>query len=486
MSALGHLTPGRLGRASARSTSPGWLVVSAGAATAIALGGLIAVKPLFAVGAIGFVTLLVLPFAAPVTHLMVLLAFTAIVPYSVQKGLSVGPGLGVADVLVGAGLLRALLVLGGQALERRQWVAWTAIGVFLAVVAVQTGRGLFAGEDAAQAAYEGRVLMSWCTLLIAMPIVSDPAALRRLLKGGAVVGLLVGLWGLAQWMIDLPFGAAGDAGVRAGVRLTTSGRGQVQGALFAFPVAALLAFAVLVSGQVRSMGGRLILGAVLLLNLLSLVLTFERTFYVALLIGIGFVLLRAGTITRLRALAWLLVFVVLTLPVLSTVAPGALTTARERVLSIGQYGSDNSVRFRVVETRHVVARIADQPVAGSGLGATIHWGRPYEQVKPQTTPFAHNALLWLAWKVGIPATLLLLALVLWAISTRAPPRAGGLFKAVRDGAQAALLVMLIVSVTFPSFAQRPITPVLGVLLAICLAPRIAFRAGATEEGRSSG
>ena len=88
---------------------------------------------------------------------------------------------------------------------------------------------------------------------------------------------------------------------------------------------------------------------------------------------------------------------------MAVAAPRDLTAARERLLSLGNYGSDLSVRYRLTESRHVIDEIRAQPLVGSGLGATILWGRAYEGVRPSTESFAHNGYLWLAWKLGAPA-----------------------------------------------------------------------------------
>ena len=254
------------------------------------------------------------------------------------------------------------------------------------------------------------------------------------------------------------------------MRFTSTGRGQVQGGLFAFPVATAIAFAVLVSGQVRAASVRLALLAVIGLNVVAMLLTYERTFWVATTLALAFVALKAGRLQRAKAVLIGFGAIVLTLATLATVAPREFTSARERLLSLGQYASDSSVRQRVVESRHVLDQIAAHPIVGSGLGASIWWGRPWESVPPRSNTYAHNGYLWLAWKLGLPAAILLSALMLTAVLRRGPPSGGPLFHAVRNGAQAGLLVLLLAMVTFPSVSSLAITPTIGLLLAICAAP----------------
>ena len=105
--------------------------------------------------------------------------------------------------------------------------------------------------------------MGFTAGLIAIPILADPDGRARLFKGLIWAGLAIGLWGIVQWTVDIPFTASEDAGVRAGVRFTTTGRGQIQGGLFAFPVAVAMSAAALLSQEIRSASTRLLLIAIL-------------------------------------------------------------------------------------------------------------------------------------------------------------------------------------------------------------------------------
>lgn len=438
---------------------------------AVPVGIVAGIQPAIAAALLGAAAVAALVVVAPVIHFALLVAVTAIVPYEGQQALEFGAGgvgLQLADLLLLTGLARAAFMLARRPPGGLTAVVAALMVVFMGIVLAQGIHGWAAGHAVSQVAYETREVFTWGTLLIAIPLLMDPRRRSQLLSAAMVIGVLVGLWGIAQWVLDIPFGEAGDAGVQAGVALTSGGRGQVQGALFAFPIAVLISLAVLVSGGARSPRARALLGAILVTNALSLLLTFERSLWVATVAGMLFIVLRSNPANRFKAIITIALAVLLALPVLATIAPGALTTARERLLSIGQYGSDNSVRFRIDESRFVLDRIADQPVAGSGMGATIHWGRPYDRVAASSTPFSHNSVLWLSWKLGVPGAILLLAMIACAF---VPRRYGetATNTAVRHGAQAALVAMLIVSVTFQSLASRPITPTLGLVLALCVA-----------------
>jgi hypothetical protein len=380
------------------------------------------------------------------------------------------PGLIITDILLFAGLVRAVPELLRRRLPSRLTLVGLCLAAFIAVASVQVIRSLIAGRDASAVGAEFRVLLTFSTFFLAVPILVNDKERAQLLHGLPFVGLAVGLWGIAQRAFALGVVGTGDAGLREGVRFTSVGVGQIQGGLFAFPVVFLLAFAALVSGHVRSVRARVLLLAVVIVNGISILLTYERTFWIVTPLACGFVVAKASGSQRLRATAWGVVAIGLSLVAISTLAPRELTAARERLLSLSQYANDSSVRYRTTESRHALDEIGAHPIAGSGFGATIFWGRPWADVPPSSSAFIHNGYLWLAWRLGIPGALLLLGPLALAVVWRRPRRGDPLFGAVRNGCQGALLALLVASVTFPSFSQLGITPAMGVLLAICAVP----------------
>ena len=440
-----------------------WLLWTAGLVAI--LGLLVSRSILLSVGLVGAGLLLALAFVAPVANLVLVVFVTAIVPFSVQNRLGAGArGLILSDVLLLAGLVRVVpAYLSGYRLERRERLLMLALTAFLVVVGLQFLRGLAFGHDPSTTGAELRTLLGFATFLVAAPVLAREDARHRLFVGLLLSGLVLGLWGLAQWVLDIGF--EGGFGVREGINFTTSGRGQLQGGMYAFPVAAVMGFAVLVSGEVRH--HRTLIAAVTVLNLACVLLTYERTFWVATAGAILFVAVRSGRGPRARALVWGPAVVLVILCSMATVSPGTLGAAWERLLSLGQYSSDGSVRYRVVESRHVLEEIGARPVAGSGLGAELVWNRPWEGVATRSYDYTHNGYLWVVWKLGAPAALLLFATLAVAIAWRAPPSADPLMRSVRQGSQGALLLLAIASVTFPSFNTYGITASMGVLLAIC-------------------
>jgi hypothetical protein len=451
---------------------PAWVASLIAAAL---LGALAAADPKMALAVAGGGVLASLPFVAPVTHVVLLVAITAIVPFDVQNAVALGggpgrPGILPSDVLLAAGLARAALVVLDTPLERRaRWLLTLAIAV-LGVAIAQALHGLRSGYDPGTVGTELRALLGFGSAVIAVPVLADATARARLFKALIGVGLAIGVWGIVQWTVHIPFTLAGDAGVRAGVRLTTEGRGQIQGGLYAFPVVVVMGIAALLSHEIRSARTRVLLVGVVALNAVDLLLTYERTFWVATLLGLVLLAFQATPEQRLRALILGPILLVVAVAGVAFVAPRDAAAARERLMSIRQYGSDLSVRYRLTENANVTQAIAGAPLRGSGLGASIIWGRPYERVQPTTESFGHNGYLWLTWKLGLPAAALVVMFIATAVLMRGPPPATTTYGALRAGARSSLLILLITSVTFPSFNTVGITAVMGVLAAICAAP----------------
>ena len=308
---------------------------------------------------------------------------------------------------------------------------------------------------------------------MAIPLLFDDAGRRRVLVGLMVVGLLVGLWGNAQWVFHIGSGLSEELGVSEGVALTSGGVGKVLGGRYAFASVVVLAFAALLSPGGRSARVSALLVVILVLNVVALVLSFERAFWLATAFAILLVVLRADAARRARALVWGAMTALLVVSAISALAPGQFSVARERLLSVGQFRTDSSVRYRLRESSFVAREVRSAPLAGSGLGAAVYWGRPADGVPATRKTYAHNAYLWLAWKLGIPALLLALTVVGFVILNARAGRRDRPPDPLRDGAVAALLAVLVTGATAPVFSTLAASVVVGVLLALALAPSLS-------------
>src|SRR4051794_28099366 len=297
-----------------------------------------------ALGALAAALLLVLALRMPVAHLSVLIAVAVIAPNEILNRFAAGGGLGSAglsavDLLVLTGLARVALELADQRLESRQLWAGSGIAVFLCLALVQLPHGVGAGYPAADAVAEFRVLLGLAAIFLALPLVAERDRFLRLCKGLIVVGIAVGLWGILQWVLHLRFEGAGG-GVVEGGRFPTGGR--VAG-LYAFPVCVVLGACALTSGCVDRRTVRVALAVLVILNLAALALTFERSFWIAIVVGLLFVMLRVGWRQRVRLTLGVPLLALGLAGCMSVVAPAELNATFARVGTLSGYRTDPSV-----------------------------------------------------------------------------------------------------------------------------------------------
>lgn len=450
-----------------------WLPLLAIVLASPLMGAAAGVQPKISLGLVAGALAVLLAVRTPTAALVTLIFLTGVVPYGIQNRFGLGggvnsPGLLLSDVILLLCLMGAVLAVAQLRLTRREAVVGVAIALFLVLVSAELLRGIYLGRGLSAPGAEARTLIGLGTYLIAVPILHRRAATNRLLVSLIGLAIVLGAWGIIQWVGHFNFG--GDVGIRQGVRLTVGGKGQLQGGLFGFPVAIVACYAALLNGAARSTRLRMLLSVAILLNAVSLLLTFERTFWIATMAGLLAVTIRAPADRRLRGILLLPLLCIVFFATLSVFAPAELSVARERFLSINQYSTDDSLRARAEESRHVYAAIRSDPLAGSGLGSTIFWGKPWADVPPKTSAYSHDGYLWVAWKVGIPGTFLLFLVFVAALFVRGSPAEGSVARAVRAGAQGSLLALLIASVTFPTFNALSITPVMGLLLALAIVP----------------
>ena len=241
-------------------------------------------QPRLALGLIVAGLAVLFAFRAPVAHLLGLIALTAIVPLDVQARFGSGGSVAAAgvlpsDVLLLAGLARALVVLPRQPLSRRASVTAGLTAAFLLVAALQLLHALTIGRPISGVGGEFRALLGFGALFVALPILAD----SRRRAAGCSPGSpgSASRWGCGASCSSPPicsFYDEPDAPIAAGSFLTA---GRVVG-LFCFPVAAIVALAVLTGAPSRRLGARVLLSAVVVTNCVAIVLTFERTFVLVL------------------------------------------------------------------------------------------------------------------------------------------------------------------------------------------------------------
>lgn len=438
-------------------------------ASALAAAGFGLAVPVSPWDAAAVLLLILLSLAAPTAAVGTILAITLLVPWNIQDQFQVfGGGPGERGMSFVDALLLVALVRAGWMLIRRRtdFDAPMLLGTIVSgALVAATLWGIARGANVSDAANEGRrVLFASGTFLLAWPLLRDAAARRVIMRWLVGIGLALAVWGLVQYLFDVGYTGTGDVGVRGGL-----GSKQLQGGMYAYPVAVIVSWAALVSGVARTKRDKILNGSVLALNTVCVMLTLERTLVLASALGCGFVVIIAGARARGPALKWGAGMIGL-LVVGAVVAQTHTRSALDRMALIGNLGSDNSYTHRVIEANLVGTEIADHPILGSGFGAAVSWAGQ-SKFASGTTTFADLGYHWLAWKIGLPLAVLIVVLILCAVfrRTRGAERAD--WRALRMGARGALLALLIIAALFGVFNALNITAAIGLLVAVCFSAR---------------
>ena len=440
------------------------LVMTVACGAALIFGLLVPVAPWSAVGALAVIALVAVPDAA----LLTVVAVTVLVPFQTQDMFSIIGGRGhpsmlLVDAILAAGLLR----LGWLALRRRLTIDLPLLtaATLAAICTAAVLWGMRGGATVSGAGHEARrVLLAPGVFMLAWPLMASRSAHRHLIWGLVGIGVVLGVWGLTQWFLPVGYTVQGDVGVRPGINVTGAGPGQLQGGMFAFPVAVILAWAGLLMHRDRSAAVTSALAAVLVLNAVCLLLTFERTLWLAAAAGCAFVVITSGAVAARLAMWWASLGAA-ALIVAALMSPAEAHTAFERLGSVAAVSTDNSFTARLVESRAVLQTVSAHPLLGSGFGSTITWGAR-DMFATVTTPFTHDGYLWLAWKVGIPVAAFTVLLLGRAVFRSARTSETPEWHALRTGARASLVALFVIAVTFPVFDVLGITATIGLLAAI--------------------
>lgn len=151
--------------------------------------------------------------------------------------------------------------------------------------------------------------------------------------------------------------------------------------------------------------------------LISLISTMSRTFWIILLFNLILIFFMVSQKDKLKMVLLTLTFSIIAISTVFIVfgdkADIMITLLENRLSSSTQGVKDPSVLARVYEYDEMLSRIADNPIGGYGMNASIRFFNPIEQ-ETQTTSINHNGFFFLFFRVGIPMALLyILPLLYW-------------------------------------------------------------------------
>ncbi len=306
---------------------------------------------------------------------------------------------------------------------------------------------------------------------------------RVLATVGGVAAVMTMLYGLSQLFLPPLFPTEGAvkqlyAGLGYPRALSTLGNPVTFGGYLALMTPLVGSLGLAATGR-----SRLLWLAAAGLGYVTILVTFTRAAWLAVLLGSGILLMAVGPSTFRRFIAARVVFIVVAAIglalTLAAVTPAQLASRAASALAVGS----GSTGQRVYIWGRTIEVIRSRPLLGWGL-ETLGEVFPYERdglvkyfgFRPVIIDKAHNDLLQMAVSIGIPGAamyLLFWAAVVWS-GARTLRRASGMSRVFAAGWLAAVVAYL-VQVQF-SFSTVAVAPVAWLL---------AGSAGGWDAGRTS-
>jgi O-antigen ligase len=336
---------------------------------------------------------------------------------------------------------------------------------------------------------ETRDLLYLAALPIALVVLRQPARQQRFVVGLVVLGCLFSIGQVLQGLFNLPvFGTAGISALETlGYREYSTTRSNTHG-LSIIIFSLFLVLGAYVLGTAR----KALLIPVLGLLAMGILLTFGRTTFAAVLLCV-IVLVAWLDVKRLpRLLSLLLLFVVLVSALGLMFKPASFEAVLYRMTSIEselRYGYSAGWRFMEVDA--MLPHILSYPLTGIGLGADYK-GLSGSSAYPDLNRYMHNAYLYMAGKMGLPALALFLTMMgsIFAIGRRSARNGASPWVRIVGAASAVMMIRFVISsVTEPHLMSDHGVLTIGIAGALaCLAvwrmrdePPRASSSGGSDE-----
>lgn len=382
-------------------------------------------SPVWVLGALTAGLIVVAAFERPEIALLGILALTSSIVFESSLPLiPVGFGsLHIPDII----LLALLSLIAVRRLAEpdfaiiRTPLDWPLLA-FFAVALLATFVAILQGSlDAVTARRAIRTATYYLTFFVVTNLVREKGQLRLLLRGISLLAVIVAVAMVAQFLLGaslsfLPGRVEGLSAGHSGVtRVLPPGQSII---LVSFIVTSVLLalrrFKLIPVPMLLQWG---LVG-------LAVVLTFNRSFWVAVLLALFLLFLLTRGFDRARLLGLILIALTLSVLVLlsalmvsesQTVAFVRAAFDRFATLFSPETTYESSLQWRYVENEYAFAQIAAHPVLGLGLGAQY---RPFDSRIDRfgqgwdARVYIHNAHLWIMLNTGLPGYICLIWLSL--------------------------------------------------------------------------
>jgi O-antigen ligase len=296
---------------------------------------------------------------------------------------------------------------------------------------------------------ETRDLMYLILLPIAVLILRQPERQERFVLSFVVLGCLFSVGQVLQGVFNIPvFGAQGMSALETLGRLDDATTRANTLGLNVIVFSLLLTVGAYALGAIRK---PLFFAAAGLL-FVGIVLTFGRTTFAAVFICVALVVWWLDA----RKLPQLMGVLVIAVTIGSALGwywkPESFASVVYRMTSIGEeIDHGYSAQWRIWEVESMLPHIRQHPLAGIGLGADYK-GASGSTIRPELNRYMHNAYLYMAGKMGLPALgfFLLAMAAMFAIGRRTAKSDALPWSRIVGAASAAMMIrFLFASVTEP-------------------------------------
>lgn len=299
---------------------------------------------------------------------------------------------------------------------------------------------------------EARRLLYLAAFPIAIVILQTREKQKRFAVSLVVLGCLFSIGQIFQGVLNIPvFGEKGRM-----VVLETLGRqdyGTTRSITLGIEVivfALLLTVGAYVLGKIR----KLTCAVVGILLITGIFLSFGRTTFAVALICVLLVVAWLGLRKLPHLLGLLALLVALTSVFASVWKPDYLAAVYYRITSINtEVTSGDSAQWRYWEAEEITPYILKYPFSGLGLGADYKKSNR-SNADPDLNRYIHNAYLYMAGKMGLPAlaSFLLAMLTIFSMGRRSAKFDADSFNRIVGAACASMMIsFLLASVTEPHF-----------------------------------
>jgi hypothetical protein len=318
---------------------------------------------------------------------------------------------------------------------------------------------------------EARRLMYLTALPIAVVILQSREKQKRFVVSLVVLGCLFSIGQVFQGVFNIQ--VFGDKGRM--VVLETLGR-QDHGTTRSLTLGIeVIVYALLLTVAAHLLGtiSKRTFFAVSVLLITGIFLSFGRTTYAVALICVLMVVAWLNFKKIPQLLGFLVLLVALASVFASIWKPDYLAAVYYRVTSINtEVASGDSAQWRYWEAEEIVPHILKYPFSGLGLGADYKKANR-SNADPDLNRYIHNAYLYMAGKMGLPAlgAFLLAMMIVFFMGRRSAKTSADSFNRIVGAASASMMISFwLASVTEPHFMMDyslVVIAIAGALVYLC-------------------